>query len=118
MASLGMTGPFPLSGLGIDREVTRQSAGNYALGYVNERKAFIVKYVGRSDSDVNARLHSWIGAGYSCFKYAYATSAKAAFEKECTNYHDFGGSGKLGNKVHPDRPDGTGWHCPVCNIFD
>jgi hypothetical protein len=46
------------------------------------------------------------------------TSPKAAFEKECKNYHDFGGSEKLDNKQHPERPDGTNWECPVCDMYD
>lgn len=45
------------------------------------------------------------------------TSAKAAFEKECHNYHDFGGKEKLDNTIHPDRPAGSGWKCPCCKIF-
>mgnify|MGYP000061884240 CR=1 FL=1 len=32
MASLGMQGPYPLSTAEIDRQVTRTSPGNYALG--------------------------------------------------------------------------------------
>ena len=39
---------------------------------------------------------------------------KAAFEKECRNFHDFGGVEKLDNDIHPDRPDGAAWKCPVC----
>jgi hypothetical protein len=47
-----------------------------------------VKYVGRSDSDLKARLLSHVSSGrYKEFKYSYATSPKAAFEKECQNFH-------------------------------
>jgi len=75
-----------------------------------------VRYVGRSDTDVNSRLRSWVGkdSRYKQFKYSYATSSKEAFEKECKNYHDFGGSESLDNKDHPQRPEGTNWKCPVC----
>ncbi|HQI29227.1 MAG TPA: hypothetical protein PLT20_14170 [Sedimentisphaerales bacterium] len=118
MASLGMQGPHDLTGDGIDSAVTRTAAGNYALGYTKDDGTFIVQYVGRSDSDVNDRLHDWTDAGFAKFKFAYATSPKAAFEKECQNFHDFGGLEKLKNDVHPDRPDGSGWKCPVCDIFD
>ena len=53
------------------------------------------------------------------FKFSYANNAKEAFEKECRNYHDFGGDdGILDNKVHPDRPERTEYDCPICNIFD
>lgn len=116
MASLDMQGPFALSADDIDQRITRTQAGNYALGKV-EKEKFIVQYVGRSDSDVAGRLRQHIGK-YPKFKYSYATSPKAAFEKECKNFHDFGGSEKLANKIHPDRPANSGWKCPFCQIFD
>lgn len=117
MAKLDMQGSYLLSTTKINDVVTRTSAGNYALGYVNDENSFIVQYVGRSDSDVAARLKSHVGEKYKRFKYSYATSPKAAFEKECHNYHDFGGSKSLNNDIHPDRPAGSGWKCPCCNIF-
>jgi hypothetical protein len=118
MASLGMKGPYQLTSKKIDDEVTQTSPGNYALGYTKDDGTFIVEYVGRSDSDVNDRLHDWVDSKYKKFKYSYASSPKAAFEKECKNYHDFGESEKLDNKSHPDRPSGSGWKCPECDVFD
>ena len=115
--ALDMHGSYDLTKVGVNNAVTRVSPGNYGLGYLNG-ETFIVEYVGRSDADVNGRLHDWVGTKYKRFKYSYASSAKAAFEKECQNYHDFGGSGSLDNDAHPDRPNGTNWGCPVCNIFD
>lgn len=117
MATLDMQGSCAFTTEEIDRVVTRTSSGNYALGRV-EDDTFYVSYVGRSDSDVNGELKSKLHLNYARFKYSYATSPKAAFEKECRNYHDFDGSEKLDNKIHPDRPNGTNWKCPVCNIFD
>lgn len=119
MASLNMNGPHELTPQKIDGAVTQTSPGNYALGYVSD-STFYVLYVGRSDDDVNSRLKSWVGENnkYKLFKFSYATSPKAAFEKECKNYHDFGGSEKLDNKQHPERPDGTNWECPVCDMYD
>lgn len=117
MASLGMKGPYVLSTTEIDKQVTKTSCGNYALGYVNNEGTFIVQYVGRSDENLNSRLKSWVDKGYSKFKYSFATSPKSAFEKECNNFHDFGGTDKLHNTVHPDRPNGSGWKCPRCKIF-
>jgi hypothetical protein len=116
MASLGMEGPFDLSVAEIGRQITKTQAGNYALGKM-DGTTFIVKYVGRSDSDVAARLKQHVGK-YLKFKFSYATSPKAAFEKECKNFHDFGGVELLDNKIHPDRPANSGWKCPVCNIFN
>jgi len=115
MASLGMKGPYELNEMTIDTQVTKTSPGNYALGKKNDAGTFVVGYVGRSDSDVNARLKSWVRkTKRPLFKYSYATSPKAAFQKECENYHDFN---PPGNDVHPARPDGSGWKCPRCNIF-
>jgi len=116
MASLGMNGPYKLNTETIEEKVTRTSPGNYALGSKNDEGTFIVGYVGRSDSDVRNRLKSWVGnTTRPLFKFSYATSPKAAFEKECENYHDFD---PPGNNSHPDRPNGTNWSCPRCDIFD
>jgi hypothetical protein len=116
MASLGMQGPYPLSTAEIDRQITRTSAGNYALTRSTEG-TFYVNYVGRSDNNLNGRLKDHVGSKYSRFMFSPAASPKAAFEKECHNYHDFGGSEKLDNERHPDRPGGTDWKCPRCQIF-
>lgn len=117
---LEMDGPHALTTNEIDRVVTRTSAGNYALGHYkgNGSKTFIVMYVGRADSDLAGRLKDHVGEKYPLFKFSYATSPKAAFEKECKNYHDFGGSQKLDNKIHPDRPVGAHWKCPYCDKFE
>ena len=117
MESLEMNGPYELDNETIDANVTRTSVGNYALERKKEEGSFIVNYVGRSDDDVRGRLKYWVGKEpyYRRFKFSYASSVKAAFEKECKNYHDFGGSEKLDNKIHPQRPEGTNWSCPVCN---
>lgn len=116
MASLGMKGPHSLTAKKIDEVVTKTSPGNYALGR-SEGSTFYVRYVGRSDEDLNGRLKEWVNSKYPKFKYAYASSPKAAFEKECNNFHDFGGTSKLDNKNHPQRPDGTAWKCPRCSVY-
>lgn len=119
MATLGLEGPWQLTDDGIDAAITAVSPGNYALGYTDAQGTFRVRYVGRSDDNLNTRLHDWTGnSRYKQFKASYATSPKAAFEKECHNYHDFGGAdGKLDNEIHPDRPKGANWKCPVCDNF-
>ncbi len=116
MASLGMKGLFNLTSREIDSQVTKTSPGNYALGRVSENK-FYVYYVGRSDTDLNGRLKDWVDE-YDMFRFSYAKSPKAAFEKECQNYHDFGEIDKLDNKNHPQKPDNTNRKCPVCDIFN
>jgi len=115
MASLGMNGPFDLDEKTINSMVTKKSAGNYALGRINDEGTFLVGYVGRSDQDINGRLKNWVDeTKYSKFKFSYAFSPKAAFENECKNYHDF--DPPL-NDSHPDRPNDTNWKCPRCNIY-
>ena len=116
MPFLNMYGPYEFTKEMVDRKITKKSAGNYALGYLRN-DVFVVRYVGRSDSDVNGRIKDHIGEcdEYQMFKFSYATSPRAAFLEECRNWHDFQGpSGKLNNEYHPDKPKGTHWVCPEC----
>ena len=116
MASLEMDGPYSLDEKSINQVITKGSAGNYALGCKNKEGAFLVDYVGRSDTDVGDRVKSWVNiSDQPLFKFSYATSPKGAFEKECANYHDFS---PPRNNTHPDRPKDTNWSCPRCKIFD
>jgi len=113
MASLEMNGPFSLDSGTIDDKVTKTSPGNYALGKKRDDGKFLVLYVGRSDDDLNDRLKKYVNnPRYLLFKFSYASSPKAAYEKECRNYHDFD---PPDNDVHPRKPDGQNWKCPVCD---
>jgi hypothetical protein len=47
------------------------------------------------------RVEIGVDSSYTCFAFSYARSAEEAFEKECRNYHDFGGSDALDNEVPP-----------------
>jgi hypothetical protein len=60
----------------IDREVTRTSPGNYALGYL-DGGTFVTFYVGRSDADLNECLHAWVGV--ESRPHRFAAMAKAAY---------------------------------------
>jgi len=114
MASSGLDGPYPLSNSKIDSVVTKTSAGAYALGKTQD-STFHISYVGRSDDDINGRLHDWVGK-YAEFKFGYFPTAKGAYEKECRLWHDFGGpNGSLDNKVHPSK-SALSWACPVCGV--
>ena len=113
MASTGLNGPHPLTETTVDSIVTRTSPGAYALGR-SANGSYYVSYVGRSDVDINARLKQHVGK-YAEFKYGYYPSPKAAFDKECNLYHDFQ---PPDNQAHPARPQGSGWSCPRCGIFD
>lgn len=120
MPTTGLRGPYSLDTKTIDAVVTKKtSAGAYALGYTKKKdgkETFYPIYVGRSDSDINGRLKSWVGSKYSKFKFDYYGSPKAAFEKECNLYHDW--KKQLDNKEHPDRPENANWKCPRCKIFN
>lgn len=106
---------YPFTSEEVDYQITKKQAGNYALGYINEKGIFIVQYVGRSDIDVNNRIKDHLYEGYTHFKFSYASSPEDAFEKECQNYHDFGESKKLDNDIHPDLPaNSKKWKCPIC----
>jgi hypothetical protein len=47
------------------------------------------------------RVGIGVDSSYTRFAYSYAPSAEAAFEKECRNYRDFGGSEGLDNEFRP-----------------
>lgn len=118
MASLDMLGPFALTDDEVNKRVPENVMCNYAF-LQNKWLAgeYIVRYVGRSDSDLKKEIKQQMrtdrAKGCTHFKYSIAKSVKEAFEKECRNYHDFGGNTKLHNKNHPNKPDGTEYECPV-----
>lgn len=122
MASLNMGSYYPLNQETIDSVILPNRPGNYAYGYIKENGAFGVRYVGRSDTDLLERISHGIAENvdnpslkYEQFKFSYANSPREAYEKECCNYHDFGGEqGRLDNKVHPDKPEGEDIKCPIC----
>ncbi len=122
MATLNMGISFDLTYEVIDKVVAENRIGNYAYGYLDNRGVFIVLYVGRSDNDLRERIKHGIkdmqedsSLRYERFKFSYAESVEEAYEKECRNYHDFGGDeGKLHNTVHPAKPVNYRGTCPIC----
>lgn len=113
MAQNGLRGPFALTDEVIDQEVSPSRPGAYVLENFGDPPEFRVDYVGRSDTDVNNQLHVHVGS-YKRFRYEYCDSAQAAFERECSLYHDFE---PRDNPIHPQRPPGTRWKCPRCRLF-
>lgn len=113
---LQMNGHYALNEQMVKTYVQSNRIGNYALGEVREDGLFYILYVGRSDTDLQTEIISRATDYPRCthFMFSYAFSVRAAYEKECTNYHDCGGTINLLNKIHPDRPNGTDYHCPVC----
>lgn len=118
MPYLDMSGPCDLNKKEIENVIRKKTAGNFALGYLDEHNIFIVQYIGRSDEDLRDDLRKWVGKGYSNFKFSFAGNPKSAFIKECKKYHEFGESNKLKNTIHPKRKSDSDWLCPVCDIFN
>ena len=116
MASLGMGEEYKLSDIIVSMIVPENVIGNYAFGYIEEN-IFMVCYVGRSDTDLRQEIKQQMktNRAKNCthFKFSIAKSVKDAFEKECRNYHDFGGADRLNNQNHPAKPAGTNYTCPV-----
>lgn len=84
-----------------------------AMGvYLFSRDGNYIAYVGRSDSDINARIKSSSkeGDGYRYFWFEYATSPMDAYKKECLYYHKYN---PPDNSIHPAVPPGANWRCPV-----
>jgi len=119
MQSAAIQGPHRLTPQKVAEVVTRTSAGNFALGGVHEN-GFCVLYVGRSDDDVAKELCSRANQypHYAAFVFSYAPSSRAAFDEECEVFHDFGGTERLDNVGHPQRPAHTEWLCPRCNFYN
>lgn len=58
MACLRVFGPYDLTPDNIDRFVRPCVPGVFAVGYTRESGAFVVGYIGRSDSDLRSALRA------------------------------------------------------------
>ena len=117
MAKLDMDGPFDLSGKVIDTEVSANLIGNYALGYLNKNGSFVVKVIGRADTDLRSELKAaqkkynggflsriFGGETLNKFKFSFANTVDAAYQVECRTFEAFGGTDKLRNDGDPVPP--------------
>jgi hypothetical protein len=116
--STDTTRHYSLNAETVSKVLNKCSPGAYVLGRVEEN-GFCALYVGRSDTNLSRELREWVGesARYKVFMFRYTADAKSAFEKECEDFHDFGGTEHLDNPGHPQRPDSTDWLCPQCDCF-
>ena len=116
MVDLDMRGPYALNKDEVRRQVVANRKGNYAFLAYKDDGALYIFYVGRSDTDLQAEIIARAAdfPQLTHFMFSYASSAKGAYEKECKNFHDCGGAKVIFNKIHPDRPNGANYHCPVC----
>ncbi len=109
----GLFGPFELTEDEIDKHVGA-GLGAYALGneVSNMRTEMTIRYVGRSDDNLNKRLKDWLRS-YKFFFYGHFSDISENYKKECWLYHTFGGlEGKLDNRVHPAKPYSS-LECPM-----
>jgi hypothetical protein len=113
-----MHGPYDLTSRKIDEVVKPYVPGVFATGYTRESGAFVVRYIGRADTDVRSELKAQESDETARFKWVEVSSARHGFEAQCRLYHEFGGSRILENEDHPARPAGTNWRCPMCEAYD
>ncbi len=117
MAYPRMYGPYNLTADNIHRYVRANAAGVFAVGYTRESGAFVVCYIGRSDTNLRDALLAYPHDEMARFKWVETTSQRSAFQTQCELYHEFGGADSLENEEHPPRPQGSNWTCPVCSIY-
>ncbi len=112
-------GPYRYEKDVISAVIPENVKGNYILGDLNEDGDFIVKYVGRSDSNLKTRIGHDIGK-YKHFYYSIADTAREAYDQECLMWHLYGGEeGNLDNSIHPDKPtDDHSAECFLCRLKD
>src|SRR5215831_3968013 len=72
MGSQNLSAGFALTDARIDETVRRASPGVYVLDRTTTGP-FTVHYAGRSDTDLNARLHQWAETKYKFFKAHYCS---------------------------------------------
>lgn len=103
----------------IDRDVAHYSG----LYFLMRTDSDPVHYIGQAD-DLNAVLHEWAERVaetryYRYFSYDYEDDTYERFRRACDLYHYHSESQfRIDNDEHPQRPEGTDWSCPHCNIFD
>ncbi|MGQ9571148.1 MAG: hypothetical protein ACUVUQ_10000 [Thermodesulfovibrionales bacterium] len=101
-----LIGPYPMN------EVNFYVAQNAPGVYILSKDGRSAAYVGRSDTDVGARIKQSAreGYGYTHFWFEYAISLKDAYSKECEYYYKYN---PPDNTNHPAVPFGKNWRCPV-----
>lgn len=109
-----LEGAFPLNAEAVWTALPRAARGAYVLS----RDGKHANFVGRAEDNLQERLLDHAGLdGYVYFWYTGASSAREAFQLECSLYHQFGEGMLLDNWRHPERPEGQTWHCPGCNYY-
>lgn len=91
------------------------TAAKYPGAYIFIDTSRVVRYVGRSDTDVAGRVsgHELKGT-YSRVQITPCVSAVHAFRAECELYHAY--SNTIQNEAHPASPEGMDLECPICGF--
>ena len=114
----GMEGPFQLADSVIDAVINNTGPAVFLLRRIEETPeyAYYRALVGCTGSDLAQTLKQWLDSDYRVFCFEYVESADAAFEQQCTMWHDLDGpDGKLDNGRHPEPNNGQTIRCPVCS---
>lgn len=111
--------PFTIESIDMNVE---KSIGNFLLG-ITVKGLFKVKYIGRSDIDLQQRLKELQkNDEYTDFKFFYSPDPITAYKKECNDYHTFLNNTefKLDNDTHPQKPKDApdSLICPFCGSSD
>lgn len=115
MIEITMEDIYPFYEETIDELIPPDTIGNYILGYRVGKSEIQIRYVGRSDTDLNRRLHEHLEDPYDAFMFNTQNTPEEAYIEECWNWHGCDGpQGRLENKIHPDKPEGCEATCPVC----
>lgn len=107
-----MSGIYPLSERAIKEHTWPDWAGVYTLYNTRDGPP---RYVGRSDTDVRARLMDHVRKDeYSFFRVTHKKTPLDAWRREANLYHHH--KSTLDNKRHPRPPEG--YSCPRCSKLD
>lgn len=103
-----------LNVINVKKHVPRNATGVYFLASKSD-KGFIIKYIGRSDLRLRARLlqHAKVKK-YEYFSFQITDTILEAYRIECREYHN--AIPFLDNKIHPRKPKNLDYKCPYCNL--
>jgi hypothetical protein len=108
-------GPFALTPEDLTTRIPAKTKGAFVLITVHEGDPY-VRYVGRSDDDLEKELQKWVGR-YDQYAFSVADDDVVAFLQECDAFHDYGGLVDLANVLHPSPPL-KDLFCTTCGFGD
>ncbi len=107
-----MAGLFPLTSASVNEHARSGWKGVYKL---RRSRGGPIRYVGRSDTDVQDRLLDHVRRGeYRFFTVEHKRTTKKAWLREAHLYHFH--RENLDNQRHPPPPNGMS--CPKCTRYD